>query len=66
MNHGDVTRLNNLGVEAHVRGAYAEAVHLLKQALTNAEEHSTLDPSLLATTLSNSRGVPLLPIGAEC
>src|SRR5688572_6907774 len=49
----DVARLNNLGVEAHARGRYAEAVLALRQALERAESALAPDHALIATTLSN-------------
>ena len=49
----NVRPLNNLGVEAHVRGSYVEALQFLSQALVNAETARIPDPSVIATTLSN-------------
>src|SRR5688572_22558642 len=49
----EVTRLNNLGVQAHARGDYAEAVDLLRRAVQNAEAKLPTDDLVVATTLSN-------------
>ena len=49
----DVTRRNTRGVRAHTRGRYAEAVGLLRQALTSAEAKLASGHPVVATTLSN-------------
>jgi tetratricopeptide (TPR) repeat protein len=52
----DVSRLNNLGVEAHAQGRYLEAINFLREALANAEARLASDHPAVATTLSNLAG----------